>query len=153
MDNKFLVPRQVIDETLSLSDKQVIALVRKKIVVRIGKEYDLQASAKNYIANLKKRNIHGDGAIDTAVEKARLAKAQADKTELEVMEMKREMVPISEIIEEVEKMFSAFRQKCLTLPSKISPIVYGENNLAKIQSIMESETDEILNELSKFKIN
>ena len=72
--------------------------------------------------------------IDTNQEKARLTKAQADKTEIEVTAMRGEVVAIQRVIDEVDKMLKAFRQKALTMASKISPLVYSKKVSSKYSS-------------------
>jgi phage terminase Nu1 subunit (DNA packaging protein) len=63
----------------------------------------------------------GGVGLDLTAERARLAKAQADKTELEVAELRGELVSAQEVIEAWTQYIAAIRARLLALPSKARP--------------------------------
>ena len=64
--------------------------------------------------------------------------------------MRGEMVFIQTVIDKVDKMLKAFRQKTLTIPRKNSLLVYSEKSVASITAILEEEVNEALSELSNY---
>jgi hypothetical protein len=129
------------------SPRRISILAKDGIIPksRHGK-FPIKECVRAYLTHVQK----DDGPIDTNQEKARLTKAQADKTEIEVAAMRGEVVAIQSVIDEVDKMLKAFRQKALTMPSKISPLVYSEKSVASIRAILEDEVNEVLSELSSY---
>ena len=132
------------------SPRRVTILTKEGVLpkARYGK-FPIKECVRAYIAYIQK----DDGPIDNNQEKARLTKAQADKTEIEVMALRGEVVSIQSVIDEVDKMLKAFRQKALSMPSKISPLVYSEKSVASIRAILEDEINEVLSELSSYSPN
>ena len=132
------------------SPRRITILAKEGIIpkARYGK-FPIKECVRAYVAHVQ----NDDGPIDTNQEKARLTKAQADKTEIEVMALRGEVVSIQSVIEEVDKMLKAFRQKALSMPSKISPLVYSEKSVASIRAILEDEINEVLSELSSYSPN
>ena len=80
----------VIARFLNLTERRVQQLARDGIIPKAEKgKYDLVRCVQNYVRYLQERAYgNGDTAHDTHHERARLIKAQADKTELEVAEMR-----------------------------------------------------------------
>lgn len=86
--------------------------------------------------------------LDLTNERARLAKAQADKTELEVAELHGEMVRVPEVTEAWSKHIAAARARLLALPSKAAARVAAPALLAETQELLRGIVDEALNELA-----
>ncbi|NCC97061.1 MAG: hypothetical protein EOM02_09495 [Synergistales bacterium] len=84
-------------------------------------------------------------------EKFRLTKAQADKAEMEVQELEKELVRVDEIQKTYGDMISTFRTKVLGLPTKMAPKIYGMESMAEIQGFMKREVHELLQELSGYE--
>src|SRR5262249_47996595 len=90
-----------------------------------------------------------DSALDLDHERARLAKAQADKTEMENAIRRGEIADLQTIGEEWARLLTAFRARLLASASKLAPHVNPENpNLAR--DLIEREMHEILSELSAY---
>ena len=87
-----------------------------------------------------------DGALDHTQESARLKKAQADKTELEVAVLRHELIPAGEVKEEWADLVSAMRAKMLSLPSTAAVRVVGLD-LREIESTLKELVYNALGEL------
>jgi phage terminase Nu1 subunit (DNA packaging protein) len=73
---------------------------------------------------LEQHGVTEDGeALDLSAERARLARAQADKTELELAELRGEHVRITDVTDAWSQHIAAVRAKLLALPSKAAPQV------------------------------
>ena len=95
-----------------------------------------------------KKNMEG---LELDQERARLASAQADRTEIIVQQMKRELIPVDEIEFALNKIFASLRARCLALPSKIAPQLVGLNP-QEIEFTLKESIHELLTELSTFDI-
>lgn len=90
-----------------------------------------------------------DGEVyDYEVERARLTKAQADKTELEAAELAGALVRVEDVETEWGRMLGAVRARLLSLPSKAAPRVRVAVNDEEAAALIEAEVTEALQELS-----
>jgi hypothetical protein len=103
---------------------------------------------------LKRRWVRESGLDDDGVvynyeqERARLTKAQADKTELEARELRGEMVRAEDVIESWGRMLGALRSRLLSIPSKSAPRARAAENDEQAAKLVEVEVLEALQELS-----
>jgi phage terminase Nu1 subunit (DNA packaging protein) len=93
--------------------------------------------------------VANDGkAYDYEAERARLTKAQADKTELEVAELRADLVRGAIVEQHWQAMVSAMRAKLVGLPSKIAPQVSGPDSLNRVQDLIQGVVFEALAEIA-----
>ena len=98
---------------------------------------------------LSELGVANDGkAYDYEAERARLTKAQADKTELEVAELRGELVRAPVIGLHWQAMVAAMRAKLLSLPSKVAPQVAGPDSLSRTQELIQASVHEALAEIA-----
>jgi hypothetical protein len=103
---------------------------------------------------LKRRHLRGLGVADDGTvydyenERARLTKAQADKTELESQELRGEMVRVAEVVDEWARQASAARARCLSIPTKSAPRARSAGSDEEASKVIEAEVLEALQELS-----
>lgn len=103
---------------------------------------------------LKRRHLKGVGVdtdgkrYDYEAERARLTKAQADRTELEAAELQGEMVRAEWVIEEWSRMLGALRSRMLSIPTKTAPRARGCMSDEEAATMIEIEVIEALQELS-----
>lgn len=83
-------------------------------------------------------------------ERTRLASAQANKTELDVLVMKKELLPATDVEEVVNNMVSAFKAKILSIPPKLAPVLSVETDTAVVDNILKESMYEALQELSNY---
>ena len=82
-------------------------------------------------------------ALDLSNERAKLAAAQTEKTELVVAQMKAKLVPVEDIEEILTKLFTSIRAKILALPSRLEA---QKPSQAEIYHVMRDEIHAILTE-------
>ena len=98
---------------------------------------------------LSELGVANDGkAYDYEAERARLTKAQADKTELEVAELRAELIPATKIETHWQAMIAAMRARLVGLPSKIAPQVAGPDDLTRVQDMIQAGVYEALAEIA-----
>jgi phage terminase Nu1 subunit (DNA packaging protein) len=94
--------------------------------------------------------VANDGkAYDYEAERARLTKAQADKTELEVAELRGELISTPKALVQIESMVAAMRSKLLSMPTKVAAkLATTPNELVKAQEAVRVEVNEALSEIA-----
>ena len=88
------------------------------------------------------------GGSDLDRERTRLTKAQADKTELEVAELRAELVRTPLIEQHWQGMVAAMRAKVVAIPSKVAPQVASPEDLNRVQELMQAVVFEALAEIA-----
>lgn len=85
--------------------------------------------------------------LDLQRERARLAAAQADRTELEVKQLRRELIPESEIAAQWDSIVVAIRSKVLGIPSKLKTIIpkLTDKDLAKVRKTVRGVLEDLAN--------
>jgi phage terminase Nu1 subunit (DNA packaging protein) len=132
---------------LDLSDRSIRNLVTEGI---IGASDDVDQARVKYIRHLRavaagRTEVGGD--LET--EKTRLTKAQADKTELEVAQLRKVLVPADLVEREWTDMISAARAKLLSLPPKAASQVMAAANRTEAEALLKAMVNEALAELAE----
>lgn len=112
-----------------------------------GGVWDLTLCAHQYIKYLQGRA--GEEKRDYAMERTRLVKAQADKTELEIETLKGQLYPASLVETVWNGMVMAFRARMLTVPTKAAPLCAGEP-ISRIEDHLRDCVYEALTELADY---
>ena len=89
----------------------------------------------------------GDGG-ELDRERTRLTKAQADKTELEVAELKAKLVRMELVVPHWQAMVAAMRAKLLAIPAKVAPQVAGPDSLSRTQELIQDGVYQALSEIA-----
>ena len=82
------------------------------------------------------------------IERTRLTKAQADKTELEVQELRGSLIRVPAVIDHWQGRIAAARAKLLALPSKLAARIAQPDKIAEGQDLAQSLIYEALAELA-----
>lgn len=119
-----------------------------KITGQRGNQYD----TAEIIEWLIKRAISGKGehnaqVYDLNVERARLAKEQADKTEFDNQVRRGELVDAGEIEGAWLDICSDFKSRMLALPSRLSPRLLGVPTVPEINGILTAGVVDALSAL------
>ena len=86
--------------------------------------------------------------LDLSQERARLARLQGDKADLELKAMRGEYAKLEDVVAEVSDAFSHVRAKLLALPSKMAGLVLGMTTPAEVQATLQGVIYDALTELS-----
>lgn len=98
---------------------------------------------------LSEAGVANDGkAYDYNAERARLTKAQADKTELEVRELRGEMARVPVIVQHWQSMVASMRAKLLSLPGKLAAAVAPPEKLQEANEKGQALVHEALAEIA-----
>jgi phage terminase Nu1 subunit (DNA packaging protein) len=88
------------------------------------------------------------GGYDGTVDDNRIKRAKAEKLEMEVAERRRELIPINEIISEVEKEYGFIRTNLMSIPAKNAKILSELDSPAEIQKVLDASIFEVLKSLT-----
>ena len=117
---------------------------------KAGNRYDLRAVLQWLRREtLSEAGVAADGAVyDYEAERARLTKAQADKTELEVRELRAELVRLPVVELHWQGMVAAMRAKLLALPSRVAAQVADPERLQQTQDQVQTLIYEALGDIA-----
>ena len=140
----------IVARVLNLSERRVQQLVKEGVLPKpIKGKYDLIACVQAYIKYLQERAFGKDAAPqDTHLERARLLKAQADKTELEVATMRGSLVPVETVEADWVSMVMSCRSKLLSIPSRSAFQIATLSDAHEIERFLKRSIHEAVAELA-----
>lgn len=149
--NLFIVSTKEISEILGLSDRRIRQLEKEGALVKIGHgKFDLKASVQKYIEFIKEQAKKTEEELNLTKEKTLLTRANRQKVELELQIMRGELHRSEDVRRVMNDMLTAFRARCLAIPSKAAPRLQAQTDVAVIQDIIKKEVYEALTELSDY---
>ncbi|GLI57348.1 hypothetical protein PM10SUCC1_28620 [Propionigenium maris DSM 9537] len=107
--------------------------------------YDFLECINLYIAYRDKQFEEVDAKRDKLVD----IKAEAAQFKLDVL--KKKYIPVDEVEIILGEVTSMTKSKVRAIPSKAARLLEGETERLKIESVLKTFTDEILNSLSEYK--
>ena len=142
----------VIARLFGVSERRVQQLAKDGIIPKADKgKYELVGCVRGYIGFLQERAFGKElVTIDAHQERARLLKAQADKTEIEVKVMNRSLIPVEEVRAYWSGMAVACRARLMGFPTRAAHIAIGLKEFHQVENALREEVEEVLNELSLY---
>lgn len=137
----------LLAEILGVTPRRIQQLVEDEIIPKPNKpgQYDIPACVQAYYY----REFCGDedDELDGKHERARKAKAEADRIEFDLNIKKGLYVSAELVTHELEKIIMNCRSKLLALPRKYAPILATAENPNEAEKILTGGVEEALNEL------
>lgn len=157
-----------IAEKLGISDRWLRKLVESGAVTDPGRnQWDALSVARQLLAyekaetarlkaeiarlNAELQRNEGSGAIKTD-EEARRMRALADKAEMEVAEMRGQLVPADQIAEAMHGAVVIMKTRLSGIPAKVAPIAHAAPSIAAAEKLIRDQIDETLADLGKVEI-
>lgn len=146
-------------ECLGLSDRRIRVLANDGIVFKTKPaRYDLKKSVNgyiNFIKDTKKEEKQGIDKVKLAREAEGLMhdKLKKRKTELQVMQMEKELLFAKDVISMWTDFATMVKSKLLNIPTKLAPQIVGVEDVTVIKKTITAEVTEALNEIADFDIN
>jgi phage terminase Nu1 subunit (DNA packaging protein) len=143
-------PVGVIAKLLDMTPRRVQQLVKEGIIPKPKSrgEYEIGPCVIGYIRHLNSM-LNGE-AGDLLTEKTRLVRAQAEKAEFEIAQLKDSFVSLAKAERGWSALVVAFRAKMLTLPYRAAAFVINKSE-AETERIITDMVYEALAELSNWK--
>lgn len=82
-------------------------------------------------------------------ERKRLIKTQADREELELAQLRREMVTVEDWEKATADLVTTAKARILAVPARVAPRVVGETNRVLVQGIIEKELKAALSAIAE----
>lgn len=136
-------------DILGVTARWIQQLTKDGILVQASRgKFHLPENVQRYIKYIE--NMHEDGGeqIDYNKEKALHERAKRKIAEMDLAEKEKTLIQVDEVEKLLEKMIGLFKGRCLTIPSKVSPLVQYETELPAIVGLLKKEINEALQELS-----
>ncbi|MBG9548398.1 hypothetical protein [Cytobacillus firmus] len=145
-----IVTTKEFSEILGVTTRRIQQLADAGALIRVGRgQFDCPGSIKRYM-EYQIDKVTPDEELDNSVETALWTKARREKTELEVKIIKGELHRSEDVKRVMNDMLMAFRQRTLSLPTKMAPQLIMLEDLAVIKDILKLSVIELLNELKDY---
>jgi hypothetical protein len=147
-----------MNETVSARELAVIIDLTERRVNQISKEKDIfpkDASGKFLVVQsvynfYKDKFGHEDVSVALEREKVEHEKIKRQKSELILAKMRNELHDAATIEKVMTDMLVTFRNRMLSIPSKLAPQIIGQRNIGKISELIAKEVNDALTELSDY---
>lgn len=138
---------------VGITQQAVADLVGRGVIHQVGRgKIDLDEARLAYCAHL--RSVAGnksgdpDADLDLTAERARKAKEEADKLEMQNAQMRGDLLARTDVDAAVVAAFARVRARMIGVPSKVAPVVVTLDVPAEAESIVRKAIYEALRELS-----
>ncbi|MDH5187346.1 MAG: hypothetical protein OEW37_00155 [Rhodospirillaceae bacterium] len=150
-ESGLLVSGDVLAKLFNVSLRRIQQLAKDGTIpkgISRGK-YDLGASVRGYVKFLQERAYgKGSGSTDYHTESTRVKKLTADKLELEIKQLEKELIPVEMAVAVWQAKVSSARAKFLSLPSKIASAVIAATEIHEVEEAIRDSIYEALTELA-----
>lgn len=145
-----IVGTQQFADIIGKTPKWVNSLTNDGILVQVSRgKYDLATNVQRYVEYARGiGDIENEDGVNYVEEKALHERAKRKLAEMELAEKEGQLIQVEEVEQLLGKMIGLFKSRCLTIPSKVSPLVQYETELPKITTLLKQEISEALQELS-----
>ena len=137
---------EAISKLLKLSERRIQQLAKDNIIPKAERgKYDLVSSVHGYIDFLKAKAGGDFTAEEVLKNKNKLLKAKA---EIEKMKATGELIPKEEVKRTWLELVHKIKQKLLSIPNKVAPVVATVKNISEIKLILQDKLYEALYEIT-----
>ena len=140
---------EAIAKLLKLSERRVQQLAKDNIIPKAERgKYDLVSSVHGYVDFLKAKAGGDFTAEEVLKNKNKLLKAKAEIAEIEKQKATGELIPKEEVKRTWLELVHKIKQKLLSIPNKVAPVVVTVKNISEIKLILQDKLYEALYEIS-----
>ena len=140
---------QAIAKLLKLSERRIQQLAKEGVIPKAERgKYDLVNSVHGYIDYLKAKAGGEFTAEEVLKNKNKLLKAKAELAEIDKMKASGELIPKGEVKKTWLELVHKLKQKLLSIPNKVAPVVATVKNISEIKLILQDKLYEALYEIT-----
>jgi len=137
---------EAISKLLKLSERRIQQLAKDNIIPKAERgKYDLVSSVHGYIDFLKAKAGGDFTAEEVLKNKNKLLKAKA---EIEKQKATGELIPKEEVKRTWLELVHKIKQKLLSIPNKVAPVIVTVKNINEIKLILQDKLYEALYEIT-----
>lgn len=152
ISNETIVSTQELSKVIGISTRHINRLDDEGVFKKIGRgQYRLCESVQTYIENYIRPKDDEKSGISYNDEKALLTKAQREKAEIELAELREEIYRSDYIIPILQELLLGVRNRLLAIPQRCAPQVMAADELIDVQEIVKREIYDALTELAEWK--
>jgi phage terminase Nu1 subunit (DNA packaging protein) len=143
-------PGGTIAKLLNISQRRVQQLAAEGVIPRAERgKFPLVESIRGYIKYLQDRAVGNDSApLDIHADRARLTRAQADKIELELDELRGSLIRVPIVENHWQGMVASMRARLLSIPSKCAGQIAEPAKAQAAQDVLQTHIYDALNEIA-----
>lgn len=93
-----------------------------------------------------------DGDLDLSAERARKAKEEADKLEMQNAQLRGDLLAREDVDAAVVGAFARVRSRVIGIPSKVAPLIVGMESPAEVEAVVRRAIYDALRELSETSV-
>lgn len=140
-----LYPASTIAKLFNLTERRIQQLAKEGIIPKAERgKYDLIGSVRNYVKYLQERALgRDDGSYtdeaDIKIERKRLIKAQADKTESETQKLRGELIPFEWVEDVLNEVAVLYGSGVDALPGRLANELAGIHDPAEVKARLFDE--------------
>ena len=140
---------EAISKLLKLSERRIQQLAKDNIIPKAERgKYDLVSSVHGYIDFLKAKAGGEFTAEEVLKNKNKLLKAKAEIAVIEKQKATGELIPKEEVKRTWLELVHKIKQKLLSIPNKVAPVVVTVKNISEIKLILQDKLYEALYEIT-----
>lgn len=149
------VSSDTLGKLLNVGERRIRQYAEEGVIEKAARgKYALYPSIQKYIAFLKTKQEAGDlediKGIDADLEKALHERIKRKIAEINLAKIKGEVHESKDVKYIMENMLSNFRTRLMGIPSKLAPLLIARDSISVIQSFIDKEVEEVLQELSEY---
>ena len=146
------VNQKQLANILGITDRRVRQLREEGFFsfAESGKKYNLEKCVQEYIEYKIKTETDRGTSIDVEKEKAEHENIKKNISKLKLRKLKKELHEASNVEMFLNEMLINFRNRLLSIPSKVAIQVLGEQDINRVISLLNKEMIETLEELSGY---
>ena len=136
-------------EIIGLSDRRIRQLEDAGILQKLERgKYNLPAAIQSYVKWIKDQAQKDNEDLDLTHERTLLTKAQREKAEIELGELRDEIYRADYIIPVMQELLLGVRNRLLAIPQRCAPQAMAATELIDVQEIIKAEIYDALTELA-----
>lgn len=156
-ENRMEVNQKELAEALGISTRRIRELSKEYGLFERGlvgekgrKRYILHICNQEYINYKIEAEVGGGTNLIKEKEQAEHEQIKKKISMLKLRRMRRELHEAEDVENFLTDMLIKFKNRLVSIPAKVAPLVQGEDDVNQIVSILEKEIYETLDELSEY---
>lgn len=146
---RYVVPLRVVMAIFGVTKAMVSEYVKAGMPTPGRNKYDLVGCVRWWLARKQAEIDRQLAGLDWKDQEVRLKRAKADRQEMDNEVARGELVKAADMVEHYGRFVSAYRARTLAIGSNLAPRVLSCKTLAEAKEMIDKETWEALNELSR----
>lgn len=149
------VSGMVMAKVLNVTDRRIRQYAEEGLIDKaVRGKYSLLSSVQKYIAFIKANkdieSMSENKELNYEDEHAKHEMVKRQIAEITLAKIKGDIHEADDVRRVMEHMLSNFRARLMNIPTKIAPVLLARDNINVIQSMIDKEIIEVLEELSDY---